>query len=131
MVSGVSPSWDTTGAAHVAKLQAALTAGGYVRGVPGSTYYLNAPLVIGAVANTTLDMTGCTINGVAAAAVSCLLLDIGHHNVLNSVAWGCGSEAMTAGQGAAKTGLAPPTVSTTLSKLAKRGEVQRPSAATA
>jgi CRP-like cAMP-binding protein len=36
-----------------------------------------------------------------------------------------GSEAMTAGQVADKTGLARPTVSTTLSKLAKSGEVQK------
>jgi DNA-binding transcriptional ArsR family regulator len=36
-----------------------------------------------------------------------------------------GSEAMTAGQVADKTGLARPTVSTTLSKLAKTGEVQK------
>ena len=36
-----------------------------------------------------------------------------------------GGEAMTAGQVADKTGLARPTVSTTLSKLAKSGEVQK------
>jgi CRP-like cAMP-binding protein len=36
-----------------------------------------------------------------------------------------GGEAMTAGQVAGKTGLARPTVSTTLSKLAKSGEVQK------
>lgn len=36
-----------------------------------------------------------------------------------------GSEAMTAGQVAAKAGLARPTVSTTLSKLAKSGGVQK------
>ena len=36
-----------------------------------------------------------------------------------------GREAMTAGQVADKTGLARPTVSTTLSKLAKNGEVQK------
>ena len=36
-----------------------------------------------------------------------------------------GGEAMTAGQVATKTGLARPTVSTTLSKLAKSGEVQK------
>jgi DNA-binding IclR family transcriptional regulator len=36
-----------------------------------------------------------------------------------------GSEAMTAGQVADKTGLARPTVSTTLSKLAKSGEVEK------
>ncbi len=36
-----------------------------------------------------------------------------------------GGEAMTAGQVAAKTGLARGTVSTTLSKLAKSGEVQK------
>jgi DNA-binding transcriptional ArsR family regulator len=36
-----------------------------------------------------------------------------------------GGEAMTAGQVADKTGLARPTVSTTLSKLAKNGEVQK------
>jgi len=36
-----------------------------------------------------------------------------------------GGEAMTAGQLATKTGLARPTVSTTLSKLAKTGEVQK------
>jgi CRP-like cAMP-binding protein len=36
-----------------------------------------------------------------------------------------GGEAMTAGQVADKTGLARPTVSTTLSKLAKTGEVQK------
>ena len=36
-----------------------------------------------------------------------------------------GGEAMTAGQVAEKTGLARPTVSTTLSKLAKSGEVQK------
>lgn len=36
-----------------------------------------------------------------------------------------GGEAMTAGQVAAKAGLARPTVSTTLSKLAKSGEVQK------
>ena len=41
-----------------------------------------------------------------------------------------GGEAMTAGQVAKKTGLARPTVSTTLSKLAKSSEVRRPSAAT-
>jgi DNA-binding IclR family transcriptional regulator len=34
-----------------------------------------------------------------------------------------GGQAMTAGQVADKTGLARPTVSTTLSKLAKSGEV--------
>ena len=36
-----------------------------------------------------------------------------------------GGEAMTAGEVAAKTGLARATVSTTLSKLAKSGEVQK------
>jgi DNA-binding IclR family transcriptional regulator len=36
-----------------------------------------------------------------------------------------GNEAMTAGQVADKTGLARGTVSTTLSKLAKSGEVQK------
>jgi DNA-binding IclR family transcriptional regulator len=36
-----------------------------------------------------------------------------------------GGEAMTAGQLADKTGLARPTVSTTLSELAKTGEVQK------
>ena len=36
-----------------------------------------------------------------------------------------GGEPMTAGQVADKTGLARPTVSTTLSKLAKRGEVEK------
>ena len=36
-----------------------------------------------------------------------------------------GGEALTAGQVAAKAGLARPTVSTTLSKLAKTGEVQK------
>jgi len=36
-----------------------------------------------------------------------------------------GGEAMTAGQVADKSGLARPTVSTTLSKLAKTGEVQK------
>ena len=36
-----------------------------------------------------------------------------------------GGEAMTAGQVADKTGLARPTVSTTLSKLSKTGEVQK------
>jgi DNA-binding IscR family transcriptional regulator len=36
-----------------------------------------------------------------------------------------GGDAMTAGQVAAKAGLARPTVSTTLSKLAKSGEVQK------
>jgi DNA-binding transcriptional ArsR family regulator len=36
-----------------------------------------------------------------------------------------GGDAMTAGQVADKTGLARPTVSTTLSKLAKAGEVQK------
>ncbi|HEY1515189.1 MAG TPA: helix-turn-helix domain-containing protein [Solirubrobacteraceae bacterium] len=36
-----------------------------------------------------------------------------------------GDEAMTAGQVATKAGLARPTVSTTLSKLAKTGEVQK------
>jgi len=36
-----------------------------------------------------------------------------------------GGDAMTAGQVADKTGLARPTVSTTLSKLAKSGEVQK------
>jgi DNA-binding MarR family transcriptional regulator len=36
-----------------------------------------------------------------------------------------GGEAMTAGQVASKAGLARPTVSTTLSKLAKSGEVQK------
>ncbi|MGZ6672859.1 MAG: MarR family transcriptional regulator [Solirubrobacteraceae bacterium] len=34
-------------------------------------------------------------------------------------------EAMTAGEVAAKSGLARPTVSTTLTKLAKSGEVQK------
>ena len=49
-----------------------------------------------------------------------------------------GGDAMTAGEVAAKAGLARATVSTTLSKLAKAGEVQKaergyrlPSAATA
>jgi len=36
-----------------------------------------------------------------------------------------GREAMTAGQVATKAGLARPTVSTTLSKLAKTGEVEK------
>jgi DNA-binding IclR family transcriptional regulator len=36
-----------------------------------------------------------------------------------------GSDAMTAGQVADQTGLARPTVSTTLSKLAKSGEVAK------
>ena len=36
-----------------------------------------------------------------------------------------GGEALTAGQVADKTGLARPKVSTTLSKLAKNGEVQK------
>ena len=36
-----------------------------------------------------------------------------------------GGEAMTAGEVATKTGLARPTVSTTLSKLAKSGEVEK------
>ena len=36
-----------------------------------------------------------------------------------------GGDAMTAGEVADKTGLARPTVSTTLSKLAKAGEVQK------
>ena len=36
-----------------------------------------------------------------------------------------GGEAMTAGQVADKTGLAPGTVSTTLSRLSKSGEVQK------
>ena len=42
-----------------------------------------------------------------------------------SVLGALAGEAMTAGQVAAKTGLARPTVSTTLSKLAKTGEVQK------
>ena len=36
-----------------------------------------------------------------------------------------GGDAMTAGQVATKAGLARPTVSTTLSKLAKTGEVEK------
>ena len=36
-----------------------------------------------------------------------------------------GGEAMTAGEVATKAGLARPTVSTTLSKLAKTGEVEK------
>jgi Mn-dependent DtxR family transcriptional regulator len=36
-----------------------------------------------------------------------------------------GGEAMTASEVAAKAGLAPPTVSATLSKLAKSSEVQK------
>lgn len=68
-------SGDATGAADVAAINAAITAasaagGGTVRGIPGTVYYLNAPFVLKS--GVTLDMTGCTINEVAAANCSML-----------------------------------------------------------
>lgn len=53
-------------------LQAALTAGagGMVRGRPGKTYLISAPLVVSS--GTTLDMTGCTIRLKAASGVNML-----------------------------------------------------------
>jgi hypothetical protein len=61
----VPASSDTTGTDDTANFQTALTAartagGGRVQGVPGSTYYLKAYLVIGT--GCTLDMTDCTVN---------------------------------------------------------------------
>ena len=77
----VAPSGDTTGATDVTNLQAALTAAvtagrGTVKGQPGSVYWINAPLVIGAY--TTLDMTGCVVNLVSGSNCN-MLIDVPHN----------------------------------------------------
>jgi hypothetical protein len=60
----VQPSDDTTGATDTAALQASLTAAGVLGfgqtgGIPGNTYYIDAPLVI--FSGCTLDMTDCEV----------------------------------------------------------------------
>ena len=77
----ITPSGDTTGATDVTNLQAALTAAvtagrGKVTGQPGGTYWINAPLVIGA--RTTLDMTGCVVNLVSGSNCN-MLIDVPHN----------------------------------------------------
>ena len=64
----------------------------------------------GRTGKSTTRGTGRTATGATKAAVLAAL---------------AGGEAMTAGEVAAKAGLAPGTVSTTLSKLAKAGEVRK------
>lgn len=49
----------SNGTNDTAKINALLAAGGVVRGTPGQTYLISAPLVIPS--RTTLDMTGCTV----------------------------------------------------------------------
>jgi hypothetical protein len=50
---------DDTAAINSALLGARTGGGGLVKGAPGSTYLISAPLVIGS--NTVLDMTGCHV----------------------------------------------------------------------
>jgi hypothetical protein len=50
---------DDTVAINAALTAARTGGGGLVKGAPGSTYLINAPLVIGS--NTVLDMTGCRV----------------------------------------------------------------------
>lgn len=62
---GIAPSGDTTGATDTTAFNNALNAariagGGVVTGQTGSTFYTNNSLVIGT--NTTLILTGCTVN---------------------------------------------------------------------
>lgn len=53
------PATVGTGGGDTAVINAALTAGSVVRGKPGETYTINAPLVIGS--DSFLDMRGCTV----------------------------------------------------------------------
>ena len=55
----VPASGDTTGATDAARWQQILNTGRYLRGNPGSTYYLNAPVLLPS--HSHVDMTGCTI----------------------------------------------------------------------
>jgi DNA-binding MarR family transcriptional regulator len=73
-----------------------------------------APATRGARTRRTAESTSATNGRTAPGATKA--------SVLAALA---GGEAMTAGQVAAKAGLARPTVSTTLSKLAKTGEVMK------
>jgi hypothetical protein len=64
----VTPSGDTTGATDTSALNTALSTartagGGAIQGVPGKTYYIDAPLVVGS--GCQLLMTGATVIEVA------------------------------------------------------------------
>lgn len=68
-----------------AQLNALLTAarnagGGLVKGTPGQTYTISAPLVIGT--NTVLDMTGCVVQLNPNAVEGTMLIDTGHNAML-------------------------------------------------
>ena len=81
-VSVVRASGDTTGATDALALNfllnlRRLAGGGVVKGVAGSTYYINATLIIGS--NTTLDMTGCIINEVAGSNCQ-MVMNYGYNN---------------------------------------------------
>lgn len=74
-VSVLAASGDTTGATDGGVINAALSAavtagGGVVKGKPGATYYINAPIVTGS--NVVLDMTACTIIEVAGSTCNML-----------------------------------------------------------
>jgi hypothetical protein len=55
----VVPSGDTTGVADAVSWNAALASHHYIKGIPGSTYYISEPVYM--LSHSELDMTGCTI----------------------------------------------------------------------
>ena len=55
-------------------INASLSTNNYVRGLPGATYLISAPLIIGP--NTTIDMTGCNINWITGVTGNNLLRNV-------------------------------------------------------
>lgn len=97
--AGLSNGTDDRAAIQVL-LNAARTAGrGSVRGLPGQTYLLGAPLIVGT--GTTLDMTGCKV-ALTVGANSNLLRNYADVNPLGSAA----DASMTTGSNVVTTALA-------------------------
>lgn len=100
-VTVVAASGDTTGAADKAAINAALAAGGRVRGKPGATFYLNGPLVIPSDAE--LDMTGCTLLLTASARMLRSYAEANPTATATDAAMTAGSNVVTTALGASAT----------------------------
>lgn len=85
----------SNGTDDLATINAALAAGGYVRGLVGQTYLVSGPPVIPS--NTTLDMTGCTVRYSSTAVRNNLLNNaaVAPSNTATDVTTTAGSNVIT------------------------------------
>lgn len=92
----------SNGSNDSAMINAALTAGagGIVRGIPGTTYYVDAPIIMPS--STELNMTGCIIQQTSGTSQRNMLRSAAFANArtLNDVAITASSTTMTSASGA-------------------------------